>query len=117
MLTTADVAGFDLPSLAVRLQAAAVHSDRCRRQPERIKIPHDALNTRLSAMEMDKHAEAVAEGARFVALASRLFADEASGRPAAPVLRLVPQTEPPAPKPVGRLTRVFAALWPAREVA
>ncbi|MFY9293284.1 MAG: hypothetical protein WAP03_21685 [Methylorubrum rhodinum] len=99
MLNAADLAGFDLPALVVGLQDAAIHQDRCRRQAQRIGIPADAMHTRLAAVEMDKHAAAIAEGARLVALIARFAADQNERRPAAPVIRLVPRPDS-APKPV-----------------
>ena len=93
MLNAADLAGFDLPALVVGLQDAAIHQDRCRRQAQRIGIPADAMHTRLAAVEMDKHAAAIAEGARLAALIVRLLADQ-NERRSAPVLRLVPKPEP-----------------------
>lgn len=103
MLRAADVAGYDLPSLEQRLTDAALHQDRCRRQAARFELPPGFDGTADAIEEMDMHAASIAEGARFVALVARFFRDESSGRPAAPVIRLVrsaePQTAPAAPAP------------------
>ncbi|ACB80885.1 hypothetical protein Mpop_2730 [Methylorubrum populi BJ001] len=119
MLTAADIGGFDLPALTRRLEAAALHQDRCRRRGAGFDLPKNFRATAIDVTAMDEHAASIAEGARFVALVHRLSLDDSTRRPA-PVIRLVPAQEQPAapaPKSPRLFSRALARLWPAREVA
>ncbi len=119
MLTAADLAGFDLPallSLGARLEAAALHQDRCRRQAARFEIPAGFVGTVQAIEEMDQHAAAIAEGARLASLVARFMADQNERRPA-PVLRLVPKGEPaaiPAPQSARGVVAKLAGLFGGR---
>ena len=123
MLNIADLAGLDLSAmlaLSARLDAAALHQDRCRRQAARFEVPDGFLGTAQAVEEMDAHAAAIADGARLVSLMARLLADENQSRPA-PVLRRVPRSAPPAASPsrIGIMARCWARLagTPTAEVA
>lgn len=104
MLSLPDLAGIDPADLAVRLQAAALHQDQCRRQAARLKLPKGFEHTAEAIVEMDEHAASIAEGARLAALVARFVAEESSERPAPPH-RFVPH-----PSRTGFLAWVVAAL-------
>lgn len=82
MLTLPDLAGINPADLAVRLQAAALHQDQCRRQAARFKLPKGFEHTAEAIVEMDEHAASIAEGARLAALVALFVANESSERPA-----------------------------------
>ncbi|PXW54998.1 hypothetical protein [Methylobacterium sp. B4] len=88
----------------MRLQAAALHQDQCRRQAARLKLPKGFEYTAEAVTEMDEHAASIAEGARLAALVARFVVDDSSGRPA-PARRFVPH-----PSRGGFLAWVVAVL-------
>lgn len=115
----ADLSVFDPPALARRLEAAALHQDRCRRRGAGFDLPPDFRATEINVQVMDEHAASIAEGARFVALVAQLIVEDATRR-SAPVIRLVAAQErraPQASKPPRLFARALARFWPAREVA
>lgn len=113
MLTAADLAGFDLPNLATRLQDAAIRQDRCRRQAARFDLPIGFEGTRQAVTDMDTDAAAIADGARLAAVVLRFVEDEGRRRPA-PVTRLhiVPRSPAPRIGLVSRLRALFARPAP-----
>ncbi|CAO4179081.1 hypothetical protein [Methylorubrum populi] len=107
MLSPADLAAAFPADVARRLQAAALHQDRCHRHAARLDLPEGFQATANAISEMGDHAASIAEGARLAGLVARFLADESSGRPA-------PAQPSPASSasPSGRslIARTLAAL-------
>ncbi|GJE01456.1 hypothetical protein [Methylobacterium isbiliense] len=72
---------FDLADLGHRLQAAALHQDRCRRHAMRLGVPDDCPETRRAVANVDLAADALVGAERLVATVVRFLADERTGRP------------------------------------
>lgn len=122
MLTAADLADFDAPRLAtlrVQVQNMAVRQDRYRREALSLGVSSDNPETYRLIQCAERDAEVLADLERLIALAIRFAADESTRRPA-PVLRLVPRTEPASPAPPsapsarGLVQRALAAISGAR---
>ncbi|WP_407523680.1 hypothetical protein [Methylobacterium oryzisoli] len=73
---------FDLADLGRRLQAAAIHQDRCRRHAQRLSVPDDCSETQRAVANIDLAADALSSSERLVAAVVRFLADEGPSRSA-----------------------------------